>query len=141
MKRESCISILLVLVLALALTGCRQRPHAGGTAAGAVTGGVLGGVVGNNVGDGNNTELGAAIGAVAGGVAGNAISKRRAQQQQQIHQLQQAANTHTVAVSNANGSTTPVTLTNIGNGQWRGPRGEIYNNLPTEVQLKGVYGI
>lgn len=138
--------LLAVLLTSTLLSGCanspsRQSAVQQGTAVGAVSGGVLGGVIGNNVGDGENQVLGAALGAIAGGVAGNRIATRRADTQSQIQAAQNAANTHVVNVSNSNGSITPVTLVHIGNGQWRGPRGEIYNNLPGEPQLKPVYGI
>ena len=33
---------------------------------------------------------------------------------------------------------TPVLLIKTGENQWRGPRGEIYNGLPTEDQLKKI---
>jgi len=138
------IALFLLTVIAFALTGCAHRQSSSvqrGTAAGAVTGGVLGGVIGNNVGDGDNEILGAALGSVAGGAIGNRIASRQAQTQQQIQAAQSAANTRVVNVSNANGSFTPVTLIHVGNGQWQGPRGEIYSNLPTETQLRQIYGI
>ncbi len=45
----------------------------------------------------------------------------------------------TVWITNSNGSQTPVTLKKSGPG-YLGPRGEWYPNMPTEEQLKMVYG-
>ncbi len=45
-----------------------------------------------------------------------------------------------IMVENSNGSRTPVELEPLGNNQWRGPRGEIYDGLPSEEQLRKGYG-
>ena len=45
-----------------------------------------------------------------------------------------------INVSNANGSYTPVTLRQEG-GTYIGPRGEHYMQMPTEEQLRQVYGL
>ena len=45
----------------------------------------------------------------------------------------------TVWITNSNGSQTPVTLKRSGPG-YLGPRGEWYPNMPTDEQLKMVYG-
>jgi len=47
----------------------------------------------------------------------------------------------TVWVQNENGSRTPVQLTASGDGQWIGPKGEYYPGVPSEAQLKPVYGM
>ena len=49
------------------------------------------------------------------------------------------ANTYVVNVHNSNGSITPVTLRRAGS-RWIGPRGEEYTSLPSEAQLKPLYG-
>ena len=48
--------------------------------------------------------------------------------------------TMVVNVSNPNGSYTPVTLRQEG-GTYVGPRGERYLQMPTEEQLRQVYGL
>ena len=54
---------------------------------------------------------------------------------------QQAKTTNiTVWITNDNGSQTPVTLTPAGNG-FIGPSKEYYPNMPTEGQLKALYGL
>jgi hypothetical protein len=47
--------------------------------------------------------------------------------------------TVTIWVTNSNGSTTPVTLTRQGTS-YIGPRGEYYATMPTNEQLRMVYG-
>jgi hypothetical protein len=48
--------------------------------------------------------------------------------------------TTTIMVPNSNGSRTPVELEPLGANQWKGPRGEIYDGLPSEEQLQEGYG-
>ena len=50
------------------------------------------------------------------------------------------ANTLVVNIRNSNGSYTPVTLRRVGN-VYVGPRGEQYLSVPTEEQLRAVYGL
>lgn len=47
----------------------------------------------------------------------------------------------TVWIANPNGSQTPVEITPNNSGQWIGPKGEYYTELPTEAQLRPVYGV
>lgn len=49
-------------------------------------------------------------------------------------------NTVVINVANPNGSYTPVTLRQEG-GTYVGPRGERYLHMPTEEQLREVYGL
>lgn len=42
---------------------------------------------------------------------------------------------------NRNGSKTKVVLRAGEGGTWVGPRGEVYDTLPTEEQLRPVYGV
>lgn len=50
------------------------------------------------------------------------------------------SDTLVINVRNSNGSYTPVTLRREG-GTYIGPRGERYLSVPTEEQLKAVYGL
>ena len=45
----------------------------------------------------------------------------------------------TVWITNSNGSKTPITLKRSGAG-YIGPRNEVYQALPTEAEIKKVYG-
>jgi hypothetical protein len=53
--------------------------------------------------------------------------------------VQPAADTVTVLVNNSDGTKTSVTLTKDGS-KYIGPKGEYYPSLPTEEQLKLIYG-
>jgi hypothetical protein len=55
-------------------------------------------------------------------------------------QVVQNAATTTIMIENSNGSRTPVELQAMGSNQWKGPRGEIYDGLPSNGQLKEAYG-
>ena len=47
----------------------------------------------------------------------------------------------TIMIENSNGSRTPVELEPMGANQWKGPKGEIYDGLPSDEQLREVYGL
>lgn len=135
-----------VLVAGLALTGCATSKDAGGGASsaaktgglGALAGAGLGAIIGHQSG---HTGEGAAIGAAAGGAGGYILGneKDKTQMQSDIQAAQAQASTVIINVHNSNGSITPVTLTRQGN-LYVGPKGEQYTTLPTEDQLKQVYG-
>ena len=139
------------LVVGLAFTGCATSQNGGPSSAaktgglGALAGAGLGAVIGHQSG---HTAEGAAIGAAAGGgggyVLGNEKDKAQTQAdvqaaQAQANQASIQANTVIINVRNSNGSITPITLTRQGN-IYVGPKGEQYTTLPTEEQLKTVYG-
>lgn len=133
--------------IAVFVSGCATAAGKGtaiGGGTGAVLGGLLGGIVGHQSG---HTGAGVAIGSVVGGAtgagAGYAVGSgidRNRQQDAAINQAQQDANTTIINIRNSNGSVTPVRLVRQGN-IWIGPRGEQYLNLPTEEQLRPVYGM
>jgi uncharacterized protein YcfJ len=126
------VGIAMALSALMVAAGC-QTP-AQGTASGAALGAGTGAIIGNNV-KGISTAEGAIGGAVIGGFLGN----REGRQNERIGAIEQGRNMVTVNVTNSNGSITPVTLERSGN-QWRGPRGELYNSVPNESQLRSVYG-
>lgn len=47
----------------------------------------------------------------------------------------------TIWIANPNGSKTPVEVKPLGGGKWKAPKGEVYDSLPTEEQLRPVYGL
>lgn len=57
----------------------------------------------------------------------------------EIENIRRQVNTVTVNINNSNGSVSQVNLTKQGVG-FVGPRGEYYETLPTEEQLKPIYG-
>ena len=132
------------LVVGLAFAGCATSQEGGASSAaktgglGALAGAGLGAIIGHQSG---HTAEGAAIGAGAGAVGGYIVGneKDKAAMQNQVNAAQAQANTVIINVTNSNGSITPVTLTRQGN-IYVGPKGEQYTTLPTEEQLRKVYG-
>ena len=135
--------VTLVVLAAVAVcvmfsAGCEtesQNSALLGTAIGAGVGALAGG-------DTEGALIGGAIGGGVGYMAGNESEKKKTQQktQQQIANIQAQQNVETVWITNSNGSQTPVKLTKDGPG-YIGPRGERYASMPTEEQLKQVYGM
>jgi hypothetical protein len=137
----------------LGLAGCATPRE--GAAVGAVTGaavgilaaGAMGGPHGGPGGPhgGGGDPLGAALlGAGIGAIVGACIGQENQEQQQQVNArvaaAEQAARQQTVWVNNSNRSRTPVTLTQGTGGTWIGPKGEAYTTMPTQEQLKPLYG-
>lgn len=130
-----------IVIGSLFLSGCTSSDIDNNRNKLALGGAVLGGIVGNNVGDGDNVVLGSAIGAVLGGILGNSMDRSKEQLNSRLNNLEYMSSTVTVIVENRNGSFTPVNLTSIGSGLYRGPRGEVYRGIPSNEQLKSVYGM
>jgi len=85
--------------------------------------------------------VGAAIGGGTGYIVGNESDKKKTAQQtqQQINAAHQEQNIETVWITLSNGSQRPIKLTRSG-PNYIGPRGEFYSTMPTEEQLKVLYG-
>ncbi len=134
MNHKSYISIMLVVLVGLVTTGCGNDANTGallGAGAGALGGQVLGG-------DTKSTLIGTAIGAGAGYLLGNQ-SQQKKETQAELGQIRAEMNVVTINVTNSNGSIIQVRLTRDGVG-YRGPRNEYYPTLPTQDQLRPVYG-
>ena len=134
--KSKIIAILIVACTALGLvilTGCESDAQTGaliGTTAGAGIGQLAGGHT-------ESTLIGAAVGGGAGYILGNEQDKKKTNVE--MTNLRQEMNTVTVHVTNSNGSIIAVRLQRSGPG-YIGPRGEYYPTLPTEDQLRPVYG-
>ncbi len=127
-------------ICAIFVNGCANQ---------AQTGGLIGTAAGAGIGQaiGRNTEgtlIGAAVGGVAGYILGNEGDKAKTESelaalraQQQAQQAQQQS--VTVWITNSNGSKTPVVL-KISGPNYIGPKGEVYPSMPTEEQLRPLYG-
>jgi hypothetical protein len=81
------------------------------------------------------TAAGAGIGQLAGGHTEQDKKKAEAEMMDLRHEM----NSVTVHVTNSNGSIIAVRLQRSGPG-YIGPRGEYYPTLPSEDQLRPVYG-
>ena len=113
--------------------GCESDAQTGagiGTLAGAGIGALAGGST-------ESTLIGAAVGGGAGYMLGSEGDKKKTKQE--MEDLRSEMNTVTVNVTNSNGSIIPVKLRKQGVG-YVGPRGEYYDKLPTEDQLRPIYG-
>jgi len=131
-KSQVCIVLVCTAVLAVA-TGCQTDAQKG-----AVIGSLAGAGIGQLAGgDTEATLLGAAIGAGGGYLLGN--ERDKAAQQKQMYAMSDDINSRLVNVTNSNGSIVQVRLRRQGVG-WVGTRGEYYPELPTEDQLRPVYG-
>lgn len=135
MRKIQVLTIAVLLgFLASFFVGCEEGSDAQGTA---LLGAAVGAGIGALAGDGDAVATGAIAGAGAGYMIGNESDK--AKQRREINQIRQEQNTITVWVTNSNGSQIPVRLVKDGPG-YIGPRGERYPTMPSEEQLKQVYG-
>ena len=135
MAKDSVLILMAVAVgLGLAfVAGCESDAQTGaliGTAIGAGAGQAIGG-------DTEATLIGAAVGGGAGYIIGSEQDKKKTKAE--IDALRQDMNTVTVNITNSNGSVSQILLRKQGVG-YVGPRGEYYNHLPTEEELKPIYG-
>ena len=114
----------------------------GGCESDAQTGALLGTGIGAGVGalaggDTEGTLIGAAVGGGAGYMLGNEGDKKKAAEDRDS--IRQEMNCVTVWITNSNGSKVPVRLHKSG-PNYIGPRGETYPTMPTEDQLRPIYG-
>ena len=130
------VKILMVVTVSLSMVfiaGCESNAQTG-SAVGALTGAGIGQLAG---GDTESTLIGAAVGGGIGYMLGNEGDKKKAQAEREC--LHQEMNTVLVKVTNSNGSIIQVPLRKQGVG-YVGTRGEYYSTLPSEDQLRPVYG-
>jgi outer membrane lipoprotein SlyB len=137
---KNFVTILTIVAVSLSsvLTGGCESGAQTGAALGGLTGAGIGAIVGHQ--SGRTTEgalIGGAVGAGAGYMLGNEQDKKRAQAERDF--LREEMNCVTVNMTNSNGSISQVMLRKQGVG-YIGTRGEYYNRLPTEDQLRPVYG-
>jgi len=133
---KKLMTICVIVAVSLALTfivGCQSDAQVG-SALGALVGAGIGQLAG---GDTEATLIGAAVGGGAGYMLGNEGDKKKAQAEREG--LRQEMNTVMVKVTNSNGSIVQVPLRKQGVG-YIGTRGEYYATLPTQDQLRPVYG-
>ena len=133
---KNLITIMVIVAVSLSsmfIIGCQSDAQTG-TAIGALAGAGIGQLAG---GDTEATLIGAAVGGTAGYILGNEGDKKKAQAERE--DIRQDMNTVMVKVTNSNGSIIQVPLRKQGVG-YVGTRGEYYETLPTEDQLRPVYG-
>jgi uncharacterized protein YcfJ len=133
---KDVVTALVVVAASLGplfLSGCASDAQVG-SAVGVLAGASIGQIAG---GDTESTLIGAAVGGVTGYMLGNESDKMRAQAER-AHICEDMRYV-TVHITNSNGSISRVRLRKYGVG-YVGTRGEYYNRLPTEDQLRPVYG-
>jgi len=136
---SSALTLAIAMVLVFAV-GCESEAQNDALLGGALGAGA-GAIIGHQSG---HATQGALIGGAAGGAGGYILGNEADKKQQQgtitaPAPSQQEMGAVTVNITNSNGSVTPVKLTKSGNN-YVGPRGEIYDHLPTEAELKPAYG-
>jgi len=133
---KTLMTILVVIAVGLGsaiFVGCESDAQTG-AAIGALAGAGVGQLAGGST---ESTLIGAAVGGGAGYMLGNEQDKKKAAADRES--IRQEMNTVMVKVTNSNGSIIQVPLKKQGVG-YVGPRGEYYENLPTEDQLRPIYG-
>jgi hypothetical protein len=129
----------ICLVVLVFCVGCDSDAKTGAAVGGGIGAGT-GAIIGHQSGKtGQGALIGGAIGAGTGLLLGDAKDKKKHKTTTAKSEKQDAANIVTVNVTNSNGSFTPVKLTKQGDN-YVGPKGEVYDHLPTEAELKSVYG-
>jgi len=128
----SGLAVVITMIGILAV-GCETQGQSGaliGTGVGAGVGALAGGST-------EGTLIGAAVGGGAGYIIGNEGDKK--QQKREMSSLRGEMNSELVNIRNSNGSISTVRVSRSGVG-YIGPRGEYYDHLPTEAELRPVYG-
>jgi hypothetical protein len=135
-----------LLTIAVVISAGCDTAGKSGTLIGAGGGALAGQAIGGNT---EGTLIGAGIGAIGGYIVGNEMDKSKAKKEQastpapapSYNAPASDSNTVTIWLNNSNGSQTAVKLTRNGDGSYTGPKGERYPAMPTEQQLKQVYGM
>jgi outer membrane murein-binding lipoprotein Lpp len=133
---KNLMTILIVAAVSfgsLLIAGCEGDAQVG-SAIGALAGAGIGQLAG---GDSEATLIGAAVGGTAGYMLGNESERQKAQADRAY--MRQEMRTVAVNITNSNGSISQVRLRRQGIG-YVGTRGEYYHRLPTEDELRPIYG-
>ncbi len=133
---KALLKILIVTVVGFGFVfaaGCESDAQVG-SAIGALAGAGIGQLAG---GDTEATLIGAAVGGGAGYILGNESDKKKAQAER--YSIRDEMSYVAVNVTNSNGSISQVRLRRHGVG-YVGTRGEYYSHLPSENELRPIYG-
>ena len=117
----------------VAMAGCETAAQTG-AAIGVLAGAGIGQAIGGNT---EATVIGAAVGGASGYMIGNEEDKAQARWERR--RIREEMDCVTVNVRNSNGSISQVRLRREGIG-YVGARGEYYDHLPADDELRPVYG-
>ncbi len=145
--RTQQTSVVIVLIVSLVLSacgGCSSDSNGSGRLKlspiyeSALWGAAIGGIIGYQS---DEAGEGAALGAAIFGVGALLQQTDKMPQERREHKHEDKEGQEVVIqIHNENGSLTPVVLKKEA-GTYVGPNGEHYKRLPTEEQLKPVYGL
>jgi hypothetical protein len=141
MKPASYRTSLIIALIAslLFLSGCGEGMRASSIYSASLCGALVGAIVGHQS---EEEGEGAAVGAVIFGV-GELLNQLdnldNKDKQDRDNDDDGRTEIYVIQVHNSNGSITPIEIEKKGN-TFIGPKGEHYESLPTEEQLKPVYG-
>ncbi len=131
--------IIALMVSLLSLGGCGEGMKASDIYGASLTGAVVGGIIGYQS---HEEGEGAAIGAALFGVGELLDQLDNLDKEEKEYDDDDGdgrTEIYVIQVHNSNGSITPIEIEKKGN-TFIGPKGERYETLPTEEQLKPVYG-
>jgi len=144
---KTSVPIILIVSLVLSLCGCcsENRSNSGeGLRLSSIYGAALGGaLIGGIIGyQSDETGEGAALGAAVLGVGEllrqtDELARKEKKNKEPYNECDE---TVIIEIHNSNGSITPVKLKKE-NSHYIGPKGERYEQMPTEEQLKPIYGL
>ena len=137
MNKVTVLLLTAMIAAGILLAGCESEAGKG-AGIGALAGAGIGAIAGHQSG---HTAEGALIGGAVGGGAGYMIGNEgdKKKQQAEMGSMREEMNVVMVNITNSNGSVSQVRLMKQGTG-YVGPKGEFYNHLPTETELRPVYG-
>jgi hypothetical protein len=134
--------IVALIVLSLLLGGCGEGLRMSNIYRSALFGALVGVIVGHQS---DEDGEGAAVGAAVFGVGelldqlDNLDHTQKEKERKENNKISGTKEIYVIQVHNSNGSITPVEIEKKGD-LFIGPKGEQYEQLPTEEQLKPVYG-
>jgi hypothetical protein len=131
--------IVALVASSLLLCGCNEELELHPIYQQAITGAIVGGIIGyQSHEEGEGAALGAAILGV-GELLQQIDKNKRPEKEYEEEDIEGFKEVFIIQVHNSNGSVTPVEIEKR-DEMYFGPKGEMYEQLPTEEQLKPVYG-
>jgi len=135
--KGTSVAVIITVVLALSLSGGCAGMKGSEIYGKALGGALIGGIIGYQS---DEATAGALMGAAIFGV-GEFLHQADELDKKEVNKSRDECEEKIIVdVHNSNGSITPVPLKKKGDN-YIGPKGERYEELPTEEQLKPVYGM